>query len=539
MTTKMFGAPVQRKEDPRLLTGNGRYLDDLGHDALAAAFVRSPHAHARILDIDVTDALDVEGVVGDLHPRGPRRQGGRAAAAADPAPDADQRRRPATPWPREWSTTSASRWSWSSRPTATSPRTPASGSGSTTSSCPSSSASSAPATADVLVHDDVPGNVAAHMVQEVGDADAAIAGAPHTLTLVARDRAQRLHPDGGQGRLRPLGPRRGVAAALLLHPDHHRCAGGRRGQARSAPGQGRVHRPRRRRRLRRQDHAPVARGGPGAVGRPPAGRARSSGSRTGASTSSPPRTSAASCRRSRSASTTRAGCSASTSSSGTTTAPTRRTASSSRSSPRPSCSGPTSPAPTGASSPRCYTNTVIVTPYRGAGRPQGVFAMERTMDAIADYLGLDRADVRSANFIQPDEMPYDHGLLFQDGRPLIYDSGDFPASLDKLKELVGWDDFAAYRAEAESRGPAGRARHRLLRRGHRRRPLRGRPHPGRDLRPGQRLDRADHARARATRPCSRRSSPRSSACGCRTSTSPRATPAGSVTPWARSPPARR
>ena len=63
MTTKMFGAPVQRKEDPRLLTGNGRYLDDLGHDALAAAFVRSPYAHARILDIDVTDALDVEGVM--------------------------------------------------------------------------------------------------------------------------------------------------------------------------------------------------------------------------------------------------------------------------------------------------------------------------------------------------------------------------------------------------------------------------------------------------------------------------------------------
>ena len=71
----MFGAPVQRKEDPRLLTGNGRYLDDLGHDALAAAFVRSPHAHARIVDIDVDDALDVDGRRGDLHLRGPRRAG--------------------------------------------------------------------------------------------------------------------------------------------------------------------------------------------------------------------------------------------------------------------------------------------------------------------------------------------------------------------------------------------------------------------------------------------------------------------------------
>ncbi len=93
-----------------------------------------------------------------------------------------------------------------------------------------------------------------------------------------------------------------------------------------------------------------------------------------------------------------------------------------------------------------------MTPYRGAGRPQGCFAMERTMDAIADELGLDRAEVRSRNFILPSEMPYDHGLLFQDGRPLKYDSGDFPASLAKLKALVGWDDFADYRAQAEAEG---------------------------------------------------------------------------------------
>ena len=99
-----------------------------------------------------------------------------------------------------------------------------------------------------------------------------------------------------------------------------------------------------------------------------------------------------------------------------------------------------------------YTNTVLVTPYRGAGRPQGCFAMERAMDAIAAHLGLDRAEVRSRNFIQPDEMPYDHGLMFQDGRPLKYDSGDFPASLAKLKALVGWDDFAAYREQAEAEG---------------------------------------------------------------------------------------
>ena len=74
------------------------------------------------------------------------------------------------------------------------------------------------------------------------------------------------------------------------------------------------------------------------------------------------------------------------------------------------------------------------------------------MDAIAAYLGKDRTEVRAANFIQPDEFPYDHGLIFQDGRPLIYDSGDFPASLEKLKELVGWDDFEAFRQEARAEG---------------------------------------------------------------------------------------
>src|SRR6476661_4061572 len=64
MTTSMFGAPIQRKEDPRLVTGGGRYLDDMGHRALEAAFVRSPHAHARIVDIDVSDAFEVDGLVG-------------------------------------------------------------------------------------------------------------------------------------------------------------------------------------------------------------------------------------------------------------------------------------------------------------------------------------------------------------------------------------------------------------------------------------------------------------------------------------------
>jgi carbon-monoxide dehydrogenase large subunit len=99
-----------------------------------------------------------------------------------------------------------------------------------------------------------------------------------------------------------------------------------------------------------------------------------------------------------------------------------------------------------------YTNTVMVTPYRGAGRPQGCYVMERTMDAIAEQLGKDRADVRAVNFIQPEEFPFDQGLIFQDGRELEYDSGNYPAALTKLKELVGWDEFPQFREEMARQG---------------------------------------------------------------------------------------
>jgi len=59
MSDKLVGQPLVRKEDPRLLRGDGRYFDDLGRGALVAAFVRSSNANAGIADIYVTDALDV------------------------------------------------------------------------------------------------------------------------------------------------------------------------------------------------------------------------------------------------------------------------------------------------------------------------------------------------------------------------------------------------------------------------------------------------------------------------------------------------
>src|SRR3712207_5947264 len=99
-----------------------------------------------------------------------------------------------------------------------------------------------------------------------------------------------------------------------------------------------------------------------------------------------------------------------------------------------------------------YTNTVIVTPYRGAGRPQGCYAMERTMDRIADALGMDRSVVRERNLIPADAFPYDQHMTFQDGRPVIYDSGDYQGLLAKVRALVGWESAEELRRDARRRG---------------------------------------------------------------------------------------
>lgn len=95
-----------------------------------------------------------------------------------------------------------------------------------------------------------------------------------------------------------------------------------------------------------------------------------------------------------------------------------------------------------------YTNKVPVSPYRGAGRPHAVFVMERIMDRIARELNLDRAEVRSRNFILPDEFPWDVGFVYQDGGPTKYDSGNYQAGLDKLKALLDYDNFPTMQAEA-------------------------------------------------------------------------------------------
>ena len=99
-----------------------------------------------------------------------------------------------------------------------------------------------------------------------------------------------------------------------------------------------------------------------------------------------------------------------------------------------------------------YTNKVPVSPYRGAGRPHAVFVMERIMDRISSELQLDRTEVRSRNFIHPDEFPWDVGLIYQDGGPTKYDSGNYQAGLDKLKILLDYDNFPEKQAEALKKG---------------------------------------------------------------------------------------
>jgi carbon-monoxide dehydrogenase large subunit len=450
MTSKMFGAPIRRKEDPRLVTGGGRYLDDLGHGALAAAFVRSPHAHARIVDIDVSDALEVDGLVAVYtHEDLPGRVG-EPLPMLIPHPALTHARTPyalakdevnhvgepvvmVVARDRYLAEDACQRIRVDYEPLA-----------------PVVGIERARDGVD-LVHPDVPGNVAAHLVQQNGDVETALDGAPHVLELDLSIERSACMPMEGKGVLArwdaekeelrlfsstqtSTGVRAAVAVKLDLPLAKVECiapdVGGGFGVKIMHPWPEEVLVPWAAMTLGQQvkwtedrrEHFISSAHERGQlqhvrVGFDDDGRLlgldvkfwHDNGAYVPYGIIVPIITST-------------------------------------------QLLGPYKPGAYRCEFWSLYTNTVLVTPYRGAGRPQGCFAMERTMDAIADYLGLDRAEVRARNFIQPEEMPWDHGLLFQDGRPLRYDSGDFPASLAKLKALVGWDDFAAYRADAEAQG---------------------------------------------------------------------------------------
>jgi carbon-monoxide dehydrogenase large subunit len=90
-----------------------------------------------------------------------------------------------------------------------------------------------------------------------------------------------------------------------------------------------------------------------------------------------------------------------------------------------------------------FTNKTIVTPYRGAGRQHGVFVMERLLDIAAREIGLDRAEIRRRNFIPADAFPYNNEIIYQDFAPLEYDSGNYEPILDKALDMIGYRQFLA------------------------------------------------------------------------------------------------
>ena len=449
-TSGPFGASIPRREDLRLAAGDGRYLDDIGHQALAAAFLRSPHAHARVRDIDVSGALEVDGLVAvytyeDLDGR-----------VAEPLPlliPHPSLHAPRTAYPlangivrhvgepvvmvvardRYLAEDAVDRVivDWEPLPAVV----------------------GLPAAFEArhAVHADVPDNVAAHMVQTVGDAPAAIGAAPYTMDLTleiersasmplegkgvlarwdADDRSLRVYsstqtstsvrfalaakldlpvdrvevvtPDVGGGFgvkiVHPWPEEVLVAwAALRLGREVKWVEDRREHFISSAHERGQLH------------TVKVGFDADGHILGLDVRFLHDNGAYIPYGIIVPIISST-------------------------------------------QLLGPYKLGAYRVEFHSMYTNTVIVTPYRGAGRPHGVFVMERVMDALADRLGLDRAEVRRRNMIGPDEMPYDQGMIFQDGRPLIYDTGDFPETLRRALAMVDWSGFQAVRDAARAEG---------------------------------------------------------------------------------------
>ena len=102
-----------------------------------------------------------------------------------------------------------------------------------------------------------------------------------------------------------------------------------------------------------------------------------------------------------------------------------------------------------------YTNTTFVDAYRGAGRPEATYVVERAMDLFAAEIGMDRAAIRRKNFLTPDQFPYDNpsGLgTAVNGEKIYIDSGNYEPALNKALIAADYDDLAKAKAEAKSRG---------------------------------------------------------------------------------------
>jgi carbon-monoxide dehydrogenase large subunit len=434
VTTRWFGAPVQRVEDDRLLRGRGRFTDDIDEGALECVLVRSPYAHARITSMDVAAARALAGVV--------------AVYTADDLPFGDKDLPILIPHPnlthgRTQKCLASRVVRYAGEAVAfvvAESRAIAEDAAELVQveyeQLPVVITPEAAAKAEHLVHDDVPGNVAAEMLQAVGDVDRALASAQHRKKLRFRyergaaapmearavwarwsDADQRLTVyDSTQS---PTSIRGGLAVLfglpeshvdviapdvgggfgpkiMLFYPDellvpfaamqlgrpvkwtedrqeHFTAVNQERGQ---------VH------------EVEVGFDGDGRVVALVDDFIHDAGAYTPYGIILPIITAG-------------------------------------------QLPGPYRIPNVRVRFRDMYTNATPTSPYRGAGRPHACFVIERTMDAIAAELGLDRAEVRRRNLIRPDEFPYEVGLAWQDGNRVIYDSGDYPELLEQAVTALG------------------------------------------------------------------------------------------------------
>ncbi len=100
----------------------------------------------------------------------------------------------------------------------------------------------------------------------------------------------------------------------------------------------------------------------------------------------------------------------------------------------------------------CLTNLTPAAPTRGAGRPQGTFVMERLLDPLAARLGIARDEIRRRNLIPAERMPYATEVRQRDGSVMVYDSGDYPECQRRALAVARWDEFHARKVEARKAG---------------------------------------------------------------------------------------
>lgn len=98
------------------------------------------------------------------------------------------------------------------------------------------------------------------------------------------------------------------------------------------------------------------------------------------------------------------------------------------------------------------TNKTPTSQYRGAGRPEACFALERSLDAAARRLGIEPVEIRRRNVLRQHDLPYEVALPYRDGVPIVYDGGDYGATLEAAATLIPAAEIEDARRSAEARG---------------------------------------------------------------------------------------